>query len=1108
MRKITQLSSLVLSLVACPALLAQTSAGALTGAVLSKSGAPIVGAKVTLKSKALFSPKLLITDAKGEWREMLLPPGEYEIVGAKDGFVSSSAKNVRVGIGGTIRQDLFLSPIKEQGATVEVIAVSSAVDKTDSKTASNFSAEALATQVGGKGDRGFTGALDLAPGVVSETPSGAPAIRGGSLTATNFTVNGADVKNQNMGGVTDAAHGGQGAWYVEDNIEDVQVVLSPLNARFGRAAGGSVNIVTKTGGNDFSGSIRSSFGRQSWDATNTINPVTQSDSMNRSYNVVLSGPIIPDRLWFNVASILTPQSSNTNYLASHPTVGIYPTMNAGIDSMTATSLAAPYAYTGPMSGLSGYGFGIGQNGASVSQTNTNTYIEAKITGAVTPDHILEYAFTRSNSTKTNTDPYDDLWHSTRLISLGSKKDTKTLDSINYRGTLSSNLFVEAKFSKNEDKVNVPQGDPNYGGGQEAVFQTGLQNDKGAKTIAAADAIGDMWYGYQPFGPWSSPTPQSQKNTSYNLDVKYILDTASGSHEMDFGIDGFSSEYSDNSSNTTTDLGANNRQFVIGGFYQNIANPESNILFPVINYTSAPGVSDNRTVDPYFSWPTNGLAPTMIQFTGPAGGSTKTKNQALFANDTWTINSHWNAMLGLRFEKQSVNDSTGAQLISVNDFSPRLQIRYDIKGDSRSLITFTAAQFQGDIPQAFIGQFATNPQSSGTVWGMNSIDGGKTVLPLAGDPNDPTYGVRVVNFATLVNPANYGTAIETIDKSKTNQIDSNLKPQTLDELTLGYSRTFESGSNISITYVNRNWHNLWALGQDYVGNDVKPGNVVTFIPNVSYGIMNHYFNSSALTREYNALEMIWNIKTKGIWSFNGSWSYSRLTGNDEQGDDASGASALYNGNAVIPTPLFNNSIFLNSKNVPVSTYAPNGRLLNDLTNRIRMGATATIPFAKGGLLTLNWQAHYSDGAPFGSMGLNSSDGIALSSWGLKDLTAGTNKTVVGGGASGQGINGYVGGRRPFEQNGLAGVDFRAGFQIPLPLWRVKVFGDVVVTNFFNHIDAGYSPAFTSVFGTNPAAPGTISLPLQSGSTPGFGQTTNDSRLYENPRTVTASLGFKF
>jgi len=1092
MRNMTRFTSLVLALAAGPMLVAQTSAGSLSGSIKGVNGAPLAGAKVIISSKALFNPRTVTTDEKGEWRAFLLPVGEYDLVAAKDGYVSAGAKNIRIGIGGNQRQDLTLTAIKEQGAIVEVVGASSSADKSDTKSSVNFSAENLQTLATVGGDRGFQGALSVAPGVVSETPNGnTPTIRGGTISATNFTVNGADVKNQLSGQV-------ENKWYVDDNIEDVQVVLSPLNARYGRAAGGSVNVVTKTGGNDFSGSVRSSFSRQTWNANDALFPVTPTDNLQRSWDLVVSGPIVKDRLWFNVASVLSPksatgQSFNYGGITWRDPRGVYPTTNANIDAVTATNLATGVPL--PSSKVpTGYVFGFPQAGAQFTQETNSSYIEAKVTGAITPDHIVEYAFMRSSKTTTNADPNNDLWHSVRVQSLGDLKNDRKIDGLTYRGTLSSSLFVEARYTTNEDKITKPQGDTKYAGGRAAVFQHGLyapgytSNPADAATFAA---LGGDAYGYQPFGPWVSNKPSRQRSTSYNLDFKWIKDLGLGSHEFDFGIDGYGSKYDNNADFNTTDLGSLNRQYVIGGYYQRASDP-TDLIFPVIRYV--PGTTNIKAEGAFKKW-NMGLAPSMIQYTGPAGGTVDTDMQALYANDQWTLNSHWNVMAGLRFETQKITDSNGTQLIKSNTVSPRLQVRYDIKGDSRRLVTFTAAQFHGDLPQAFAAAFASQPQNSGVYKGFDRING--TLLPTPGDPSDPQagyYGVRFVDWATIENPANYGVLINQFDNSKTNVVDSSLKPASMTEFTLGYAHSYQDGSSVSITYVNRSWADLWAIGYDYA-----PSEIVTITPNASYGIKKHFFNSSDLTRKYNGLELAWDIKTKSIWSINGSWSYSRLTGNDEQGDDPTGNSTIMQTN---PTPLFFNAQFLRSKGVSTDVYAPDGRLLNDLTNRIRLGLTATIPFGKGGQLTLNWMGHYTSGSPYGSVNFGNTSGVNLSGWGLPALTAGTNSTSVAGLT---GINGYAGGRRPFEQNGLAGVDFRAAFKVPLPVWKLQLFGDVTISNFFNHIAKGYNTSFnTNYDAANPAIAPTISLPAGFG-TPGA---NGDYRLHTAPRTISASLGARF
>jgi outer membrane receptor for ferrienterochelin and colicin len=188
----------------------------------------------------------------------LLPVGNYKVTAVKDGFVTAGAKDIRLGVGAAVSQDLTMQPVAAAGTTVEVVASAATVDKTDTKAATNFSSDDLIALPGV--DRSFTGAADMAPGLTTGR-GGSFSVRGGATQNTNYRVNGVDVKDDYQGDLT-------GTFVIEDNIDDVQVILSPLNARNGRALGGAVNVVTKSGGNDFKGSIRATLARDSWNAHN------------------------------------------------------------------------------------------------------------------------------------------------------------------------------------------------------------------------------------------------------------------------------------------------------------------------------------------------------------------------------------------------------------------------------------------------------------------------------------------------------------------------------------------------------------------------------------------------------------------------------------------------------------------------------------------------------------------------------------------------------------------------------------------------------------------------------------------------------------------------
>lgn len=85
-------------------------------------------------------------------------------------------------------------------------------------------------------------------------------IRGAMTHQNRFLLNGTDIADNLTGGASGEEY------YVEDNIQEIQVIQSPVNARYGNFSGGVINAVTKSGGNTFTGIVRGTFYRTSWSA--------------------------------------------------------------------------------------------------------------------------------------------------------------------------------------------------------------------------------------------------------------------------------------------------------------------------------------------------------------------------------------------------------------------------------------------------------------------------------------------------------------------------------------------------------------------------------------------------------------------------------------------------------------------------------------------------------------------------------------------------------------------------------------------------------------------------------------------------------------------------
>ena len=146
---------------------------------------------------------------------------------------------------------------------------------------------------------------ELMPGLTTNTPSpNQLTISGGFAYDNVFLIDGVDVNDNLLGIVNDL--------YIEDAIGEVQVLTSGISAEYGRFSGGVVNIVTKSGGNHFAGSYRTTFTRPSWTqrdavrAARTTSSAAQPTAANPYLTNKLShfteltagGPLAKDRVWF------------------------------------------------------------------------------------------------------------------------------------------------------------------------------------------------------------------------------------------------------------------------------------------------------------------------------------------------------------------------------------------------------------------------------------------------------------------------------------------------------------------------------------------------------------------------------------------------------------------------------------------------------------------------------------------------------------------------------------------------------------------------------------------------------------------------------------------
>jgi hypothetical protein len=335
-----------LLLMVCASGFAQGTTGSLTGTVIHQ-GDPLPGVTVTINSPALQGTRVAVTNENGQYNFAALPPGEYTVQIDMAGM-NSAVRTTRVSLGQTSRvnADLQLHAVAE---AITVTAAAPAVMET-TEIQSNYRADLIEDLPIG---RTLVATTALAPGVVNGVNG--LAISGSNSYDNLWTVNGAIVNE----GIRGQPHN----LFIEDAIQETTIQTAGISAEFGYFTGGVINAITKSGGNEFSGSFRDSFTNPSWTEKSVFrNPTTGAappdpiDELNEVYEATLGGRIIRDRLWFFLAGRYSDTSFEQFFSNSEQTF---------------------------------------------TRTTTDERIEAKLTGAITPSHSLVGSYLEAPVSQTN-----------------------------------------------------------------------------------------------------------------------------------------------------------------------------------------------------------------------------------------------------------------------------------------------------------------------------------------------------------------------------------------------------------------------------------------------------------------------------------------------------------------------------------------------------------------------------------------------------------------------------------------------------------------------------------------------------------------------------------
>ena len=459
---LTTLVVVAMLAIAAP-LLAQNPTGVLTGRV-TYEGQAQAGVTVTITSPNMQGTRVEVTASEGDYNFRGLPAGDYKLTFALAGFKTIEF-DVKISAAQSRRVDAEMYDESYAEEIMVTSAFETVSDSTESQTTYTLAlVEQLPIQ------RTIESTVLMVPGVASTGPSGNINISGAMSFENLFMINGVVVNENIRGQPLDL--------YIEDAIQETTTSTSGVSAEYGRFQGGVVNMLTKSGGNRFSGSFRANLGSDSWQSSNAgdLTP-ERDDTINTTYEATFGGFVLRDKLWFFAAGRdLSTSATQTTYL---------------------TNIEFP-------------------------QTTEQTRLEGKLTWSITPNHRLIGSYAEIEQDRTNT-TFGDILDFASINPVRS--DPQDIMSFNYTGVLSDNFFLEGQYSERHYTIGIGSGgtDTSLLGGTLLRDRANSSARFHTPTFCSAPECGD----------------EERDNENGLIKASYFLSTSgTGTHDIVFGFDTF------------------------------------------------------------------------------------------------------------------------------------------------------------------------------------------------------------------------------------------------------------------------------------------------------------------------------------------------------------------------------------------------------------------------------------------------------------------------------------------------------------------------------------------------------------------------------------------
>ena len=806
----------------------------LTGNVVDASTkGPLADVVVTATSPNLQGEQVAVTDETGLYRIPQLPPGEYSLRLEKEGYKPFVRGGASLRVDQTLRFNVELLPETLQ-ETIIVVARPPSVDVGSTQLGTSINEE-LASQLpvirpGGKhgGARSFEALAELAP--TGQADHFGFSLNGATSNENGFLIDGLSVN--------DPAYGTLGAPLTMDFIREVNVISGGYMPEYGRSTGGIYDVVTKSGSNEFHGSVFSYFSPGAFDgnASTIYQQANSISTTTRAFNIgsigaELGGPIMKDKLWFyaGFAPAFTRYQLERNLNVYQLDQAGNPTTSSRIPGTQQFYFSdeRSYQYIGKLTylvnrdnslTLSIFGTPTSSGGnndvgidPNTGQPETNL-LDGQI-GAV----AHQYVFSSHNGSVKWSSAFMDKHVLFDATAGWHHQDTAV------RGMDGSTIGSTTGLAS--------QSDVWWASGTHSITDF----EQSPEILRACDSPGKcpvLTYNTGgprgPYWPLGIPLSEAALNRYQGRFMGTLLATAAGHHVVKAGLDLERLTYHKEKGIPGTVQYA---EFGDGNFYD----------YREFGYLQGP---DNPVIQ-----------RTVVN-------DSHSTSVGAFVQDSWSIQDFITLNAGVRWDLQSMQGSNGGVAISLpKEWSPRVGLVYDFTHEGRSKIFASYARYYESVPlniadRSFPGDRFLSSSRSSTVCNPtdpNQATGScrnQTNLNVQGAPNDPNQVWGGFNQDTI-------------------PVDPHIQPSSNDEVVVGTEYEVIRGGRAGFSYTRR-WLN--AVIEDMSRDE----GFTYFIGNPGMGVAANDFPKG--WRNYNALSFYFTKAFSDQWYTQAAYTYSTLRGN--------------------------------------------------------------------------------------------------------------------------------------------------------------------------------------------------------------------------------------